>query len=73
MKAKIEEDAVKVTWKHVTSDKSFRGYYVLLEDIESHHKDGPAYVHVGRDKQSAKIIGMRPRTKYNLMVKQLII
>ena len=69
MRVEIEGDSVSVSWDHIEPDKSFKGYYVILEDVGSEQKENPAYVHVSNTARCAKIIGLRPATLYRLMVR----
>ena len=65
--AEIVEDAVEISWEHTQTDKSFRGYYIMVKDVGTNEKENPVYVHVDSDAQSARIIGLRPGTTYQLM------
>ena len=68
MRVEIEGDTVTVSWDHIEPDQTFKGYYVVLEDVGSGQKENPAYVHVSSGERCAKIIGLRPGTSYTLMV-----
>ena len=73
MRVEIEKDTVVISWDHIEPDPSFKGYYVMLEDIGSGQKESPAYVHVSSGSRCAKVIGLRPGTSYKLMVIEIII
>ena len=67
MSAEIVKDAVEISWEHTQTDKSFKGYYIMVKDVGTSQKESPVYVHVDSDAQSARIIGLRPGTTYQLM------
>ena len=68
VRVEIEKDTAVVSWDHIESDSSLKGYYVTLEDIGSGQKESPAYVHVNSGIRCANVIGLRPGTVYRLMV-----
>ena len=72
VRVEIEKDTVVVSWDHIESDQSLKGYYVVLEDIGSGQKESPAYVHVSSGIRCANVIGVRPGTAYRLMVKNAV-
>ena len=66
--AEIAKEVVKVSWEHVETDETFRGYYIIVEDVGSSQKESPVYVHVDSAARCTKIIGLRPGTTYQLKV-----